>query len=235
MIFFRKNRQLWIILVLILIVVFIDITNIDNILYKFICNALGLVFKTICTGYYDIPIWEAAVATGTFTAAYFAYQAIQESNKRLEIEQSPHVVIQNGISIAVDFNEVDRLHTISLKNIGKGRALNIVATADPEGKISIIDGSNPNSIDLRDGEVNTSWAIDERQVIKGLKKQNIEASSVVNDMPDENDLDEDEKEKADFHLFLWYSDQMGNRYKTTTKFRHSSQFIKVMSNDVGII
>lgn len=51
-------------------------------------------------------------------------------------------------------------------------------------------------------------------------------------MPNENDLDENEMDKADFYLYIWFEDQLGNKYKTITKIRHSGVFFKVMENKV---
>lgn len=232
-----KKNPILVIFIVLLFVVFVDISNLDSLLYKILCSTFGLVFKTICPDFYDLPIWEVAVAFGTLTAAYYAYSAIRESNKRLRLEQEPDVRLTQRIGTASPLNE---LHTISLKNFGKGRAVNITATADPEGTIFIIEGSNPHSIDLGPGDYNTGWAIDESQVIKGLAKQDIiiKASKkgatplVIEGIPDENKLKEGEKDGADFYLYLWYEDQLGNRYRTATKIRHSGYFLKVMENKV---
>lgn len=149
---------------IILIVAFIDVSNLDNILYLTVCSILK---SSSCTGYYDLPIWEVATSVGSIGAIYFAYLAIIQSNKQLEIEQSPYVVMNDRIIT----NAKNVLHNISLKNIGKGMAKSIISTADPEGKISIIEGSNPHSIDLGSNQPYTTWAIDEGKVIKGLNKQ----------------------------------------------------------------
>lgn len=216
---------------------FFDLTNLDSFVYKSICLLLKFFqFKAVCPDFYDLPIWEVSVAFGTISAAYYAYQAIEESNKRLRLDQEPDVRIKDRISTAGSMNQ---LHTISLKNYGKGRALNITATADPEGKISIIEGSNPHSIDLGPGDYNTGWAIDEQQVIKGLVAQGIIIKPVKRaiplmseGMPAEHMLKEGEEDKSDFRFYLWYEDQLGNKYKTITKIRHSGNFFKVMENRV---
>lgn len=192
-----------------------------------------MIFKTFCTIYYDMPIWEAGVAVGTLSAAYYAYAGIRESNKRLQIEQSPHVVFNDRIVTAAPLNT---LHVISIKNAGKGRAINITATADSKGSISIIEGSNANSVTLRDGEHNTSWAIDEDQVLKGLNKEGRRLGSpIIESLPDEAELSENEKDMSDLILYLWYEDQIGNKYRTTGKFRHAGHFIKMMGNVVDRI
>ena len=226
-----KNKPIITISLLILLALLVDLSNIDSELHKVLCLTLGKVFRTICPDFYDLPIWEVAVAFGTLTAAYYAYTAIKESNRRLRLEQEPDVRIKDRVQTAMTPNS-SRLHLISLKNYGKGRAVNITATADPEGKISIIDGSNPNCIDLGPADINSGWAIDESQVIKGLAKQGIIVKSVVKEVPDEKKVQEDEKHKADFNLYLWYEDQLGTKYKTRTKIRNSGGFFKVMENKV---
>ncbi len=158
---------------------------------------------------------------------------IRKQNEHIEnqlrIEQEPYLVIKDHIVIAG--SDPGRLHIIMFKNIGRGAALNVLATTDPEGKISIIEASNPHSVDLGPGEVNNGWAIDENQVIKGLKEQGVSIEdSVVLGIPDESSLRESEKFKADFYIFLWYQDQLGKKYKTVTKIRHSGAFFKVMEN-----
>lgn len=227
-----KNRPLAMILLGSILIGFLDLSNIDRTLYKMGCLLLKGLLPAVCPDFYDLPIWEVGITFGTLTAAYYAYAGIRESNKRLELEQTPHVVFNDKIVTAADIDGIQRLHTVSLENVGKGRAINITATADPEGKISMIEGSNSHSIDLAPGGHYTSWAIDEGQVIKGLAKQGIKVISISNDIPDENILKDDEKDKADFRLFLWYEDQIGNHYKTTGKFRRAGIFLKKMENRV---
>ena len=225
---FERQPFLFIALI-VLLAVFVDLSNLDSIIHKSLCTAIGALFKTICPDFYDLSIWEVAVAFGTVAAAYFAYAAIRESNKRLEIEQTPHVVLKDRISTAGSGKD-EQLHIISLKNIGKGSAVKITASSDPEGKISIIEGSNPHSIDLASGEYHNNWAIDEGQVVKGLAKQDKKIESVIRDVPDEAKLKDNEKDNADFCLFIWYENQAGNRYRTVVKIRHSGYFFKVMEN-----
>lgn len=228
---FKPTKQVSTFLLLACSLIFFDISNLDSVVFKWACSVIKFFgFKTSCPDYYDLPIWEVSVTMGTLSAAYYAYAGIREANKRLEIEQSPYLVIKDRIYTA---GPTDRLHLISLKNIGKGRAINIKATADPEGLISIIDGTNPHSIDLNSGEPHLGWAIDEQRVVEGLLKQGKKVTCVANDIPDENALSEEQKVQADFYLYLWYEDQLGNGYKTETTFRHSGHFFKVMKNIVS--
>lgn len=225
---FEKQPFLLIILI-VLVAIFIDLSNLDSGIHKNLCRAIGVFFKTICPDFYDLPIWEVAVATGTIAAAYFAYAAIRESNKRLEVEQTPYVVLKDRIFTAGSGKD-EHLDLISLKNIGKGSAVKITASSDPEGQISIIEGSNPHSIDLASGDYHNNWAIDEGQVVKGLAKQGKKIKSVIKDVPNEANLEDDEKDNADFYLFIWYENQAGNRYRTVVQIRHSGYFFKVMEN-----
>lgn len=224
-----KNRPLLTIFLLILLAVFTDLSNLDSLLHKGLCTLFGKVFSAVCPDYYDLPIWEVGVSFGTVAAALFAYKAIIESNRRLEIEQTPYVVLKERVYTAGS-GRSEHLHIISLKNVGKASAVRIIATTDPEGEISIIEGSNPHSIDLAPAEPHNNWAIDEQRVIEGLAKQGKIVRSVVRDIPDENTLRVDQKDKADFNLFIWYENQQGNRYQTIVKIRHSGVFFKVMEN-----
>lgn len=223
----KVAKPLIIILLIISIFIFVDLSNLDSSIYKQICFLL--FFNKICPDFYDLPIWQVSVSIGTISAAYFAFIALTESNRHFDLEQTPHVVIKDRIIT----DAANKLHVIMLKNIGKGSAASITATADPDGKISIINGSNPHSIELTSGEPHNNWAIDENRVVEGLRKQGIHVnSSVFNEIPDENSLSVDQKDKADFKLFLWYSDQRDNKYKTETTIRHSGPFMKVMKNKV---
>lgn len=227
--FLSRHRLFLVILSIFGIVAFLDLSNLDRYLHKEVCLILGLFFDTTCTDFYDLPIWEVSVSFGTLAAVYFAYAAIEQSNRQLEVEQTPYVVMKDRIVTAGE----GRLHVVSLKNVGKGMAINLTATADPEGKVSIIEGSNPHSIDLASGEYNNNWAIDEGQVIEGLKAQGKKVKSfVIKEIPDEVDLDEGNKPDSEFLLYFWYEDQIGHKYKTETTIRHAGYFLKVMANKV---
>lgn len=224
-----QNNNAYIILLIVGALIFFDFSNFDRTMYLFSCNVASSIFPVICTNFYDIPIWEATITFGTIAAAYFAYAAIAESNKRLEIEQTPHLVFSNHIGSAHN-NNLNQLINVQLKNIGKGRAVNVRITADDKKRISIVEGSNSNSIDLKEGE-NMSWAIDEGQVIKGLKVMGtMITSTIFETIPDENILDENEKDKSDLYLYLWYEDQLHQKYKTIGKFRHCGHFFKHMES-----
>lgn len=237
-----KKYPILTIFIVIIFVIFVDISNLDSLLHKLSCNGFGLVFNTRCPDFYDLPIWDVAVALGTLTAVYYAYFAIRESNKRFEIEQTPYVVLDDRIYTAAGSGTEEsvrheRLHTINITNVGRGSAINLTVTSDPEGKISIIEGSNPHSISLPSSKPYVNWAIDEQQVIKGLRKQGItNINLMVKDIPTEESLNHSNKHKADFHLYIWYKDQLENKYMTRVKIRHTHShtsaphFFKVMEN-----
>lgn len=235
---FRKSNYL--IVLAIILLVFIDLSSIDSILYKNVCRVLSISFYVTCPDFYDLPFWEVTVSVGTIATAYFAFaaikqaikeskQAAKQSNKQLEIEQTPYVVLRDRITTVTG----GHVHTMSLANIGRGMAANVTASTDPSGNISIIDGSNPHSIDFASGGVNSGWALDDGQFIRGLAQQGIKIkSNVLADIPDENGLAVKDKDKADFYVYLRYQDQIGHTYITRTKIRHSGSFLKVMENKV---
>lgn len=199
-----------------------------------------MVNVSISSVFYRIPdlagnpnFWNILVSIGTLASAFFAYKALKQTSKQLTIEQTPYVVLKDRIVTAEPDN---RIHVAMLKNLGKGSAFNVRLTTDPEGNISIIEGSNPHSIDLSSSEVNNGWALDEGQAIKGLNKQGLNIKkSVFNEIPDENKLKEQEKNRADFSIYVWYKDQMGNNYRTEAVIRHSGHFLKIMNNTFGKI
>jgi hypothetical protein len=188
-------------------------------------NNLSLLLERISSSRF----WDMGVSIGTLLAAFFAFRAVRQTSKQLEIEQTPYIVMSDRISTAAE----GRMHTISLKNIGRGSAINVTVTSDPEGKISIIEGTNPHSINLSSAEPHNGWAIDESRVIEGLKIQGIEIKkSISQELPDENNAkNENEIKKSDFFIYIWYKNQYGHRYKTEAKMRHSGPFFKVMENN----
>lgn len=224
------SMSLWVVLCLLLLFAGGDIFNLDNLLYQQACNFSKPFLSNTCPSYYDLPFWEVSVTIGTLLTAYLALQSIRESNRRLVIEQTPFVVLYDRILTAGTNNH---LHLLQVKNIGRGAAIGITATADPEGKYSIIEGTHPHSLDLGAGGVNNSWAVDEQRVIQGLSgSQSINITSVMGGIPDEHTLTEGEKERAGFKLYLHYYDQLNLEYRTETIIRHSSVFLKIMENKV---
>src|SRR3989344_1651868 len=164
---FIQSKYKYLILLAFSILVFADLSNIDSFFYKYACGLLDIIFNLACPDFYDLPFWEVTVSVGTIATAYFALAALRQSNRQLEIEQTPYVVLKDRIATAAN----GHVHTMSLINIGKGMAANITAYTDPAGKISIIEGSNPHSIDLGAGVPNTGWALDNGQFIRGLVMQ----------------------------------------------------------------
>lgn len=177
----------------------------------------------------DQKLLNTLTSIGTLLSVFFAYKALRQTSKQLEIEQTPYVVLKERIGTSAPDN---RIHIAQLKNLGKGSAFGIRLTTDPEGMISIIDGSNPHTIDLSSSEVNNGWALDETPAIAGLRKQGLKIkNSIINELPDENNFkNESEKVKSNFLIYIWYQDQVGKKYKTETIIRHSGSFLKVMEN-----
>lgn len=224
---FHENPILVIVIILVLVACF-DFFNMDKNSYDFVCKLTNTIFKLTCSNYYDLPIWQVSATFGSLAALYFAYRAITQSNLQLEIEQTPYVVMKGSIGM-VDNNQ--RMHVVMFENIGKGLAANITLTVDPEAKISVIESSNPHTVNLGSGQYNNGWAVDEDQVIKGLKLQGKNITrSVIMDMPDEKTSSN--VDDCDFHLYYWYEDQTGKKYQTKTKIRRSGFFLKVMENKV---
>ncbi len=188
-----------------------------------------IIITDLIKNAFNNNLWNSLMSIGTLASAFFAFKALKQTSEQLKIEQTPYVVLKGRITTA---DPDKRIHIAQLKNLGKGPAFNVRLTTDPRGKISIIDGSNPHSIDLSSSEVNNGWALDEGQAIKGLNVQGINIKkSIINEIPDENAITiESDKQKADFSIFIWYKDQVGNRYKTEAIVRHSGHFLKIMEN-----
>jgi len=70
--------------IILLLVAIIDFTNLDSLIYKNLCVfSYGLGLKYLkCTDYYDIPIWQVFIATGSLLTAYFAYSAVKFLKKK---------------------------------------------------------------------------------------------------------------------------------------------------------
>lgn len=233
---YSSNRLIQILIGVVGIIALVDLTNWDNDLHRWLCILLNTNRSVACHSYYDLPLWEVGAAVGTILAALAAYAAIKQSSKQLEIEQTPHVVLQDHIGTTNDYSAHEmrtRVHTIKVKNVGRGSAIHISVTADPEGEISIIEGSNPHTINLAAKEYNNSWAIDETQVIKGLEKQGISVEgTIIDHFPKEETLAKESIKDAEFKLFIWYEDQLGNAYESVATIRRASHFLKVMETDV---
>lgn len=225
---YLNDKPILVVALIVVLAFFFDFLNLDSSSYKVTCNVADTIFDLSCPDYYDLPIWQAAATFGSLAALYFAYRAITQSNLQLEAEQTPYVVMKGHIGMA---NNNQTTHIVMFENIGKGLAANIRLTADPQGKISAIDGSNPHTVNLGSGQYNNGWAVDEHKIILGLQQQGLSVTnSVINEIPDENVVAN--PDEADFFLYFWYSDQPGNRYCTETKIRHSGHFLKVMENKV---
>lgn len=74
-------------------------------------------FGRECATYrYDLPFWEVLVSLGTILAAYFAYAAIKQSNRQLNIGLTPYLVLVDRVTTNAD----NTVQSITVENVGKG-------------------------------------------------------------------------------------------------------------------
>lgn len=203
---------------------FFDLVNLDAIIYKNLCLFLSLFgYKLICYDFYDVKYWEGAVSLGTILASYFAYQALKKNNESMFAEQKPFVVFYNQISLSAG----NKVHGVSLKNIGRGLAHNITLTADPtiiDGKV--IDGSNPGTIHLSPNESHSLWALDDTKLIKQLRKRGYKGKDIL----EMSGKKLNEWQEKGIILYVHYYDSLENEYVTEAKFQQFNHFIKLVSS-----
>ena len=186
-----KKHPLRAILLLASVIVFVDLSNIDSVIHKVLCVSFGVLFKTFCTDYYDLPLWEVGVAVGTISAAYYAYAAIREANRRLAIEQTPHVVLDHII-------RKSNRYGFAIKNIGRGPAVHITfSTSDAISKRNNAFFSNdqPHSANFYPFEESHYWYVD-GNVLDSLKHKNDYA-----------------------HLYIFYENQSNVLFMTKVKIK----------------
>lgn len=190
------RHKLFIVVIVVLgAMVFIDLTNIDRYIHKNVCLFFDLIFESNCPDFYDLPIWEVAVAFGTLATAYFAFAAIRESNKRLKIEQTPYVVVQH-------VEKKPSMVEISIKNVGRGPALHVTCSnSDKFGdrNLPFFLNKEPHSVNLASGDTHDNW-ITERQTFEKL------ASS-----------------EGFKHFYLYYESQLHVLYRTYVKIKDVSE------------
>lgn len=104
----------------------IDLFNWDNFLYSLLCLNLKTVgIGTVCSHYFDIPVWEVLTAIGTISAGFFAFEALEKTRMQKVQDQTPML-----ISHAINMPGGDCLQ---LRNIGQGNALFVFVSTDEEG------------------------------------------------------------------------------------------------------
>lgn len=156
----------------------------------------------------------------------------EQIEKQLVIEQTPLIIVKDRITVS-SLGQEKKLHMMEIENVGRGSALNVTVSFDPERLIPAADGSNPNSVNLYPG-ARFSWALDDGQVRIGLTKQGIKVIKSIIDIPEEEKLKDSEKSKADFYAYLSYEDSFGNKFITVAKVRHwRGDFFKVMENKIN--
>lgn|GEM_PF-5524432 len=163
-------------------------------------------------------IWSIIQTLGVIASVIIAFLAIRSSNrsleKQLDIEQTPYVVGKGMIS----FNSIPGdgfnylANCIYLKNIGRGMAKNIVISLEKttHGNKTILTESNQSTtIDLGAGEEAEPWLI---KIDKLLEATTDDYSRV----------------KA----YIYYFDQLDNRYITELKLERTSRGFTVIFNDI---
>lgn len=201
---------------------FFDANNLDNFLYQYL--RIGPLT------YYDLPIWELFTAIGTISAVavalYASHKSIKHVEKQLEIEQEPHVIAKDGVSIdGIDSSDARKpigYLMLRLKNIGRGPALRVTVTGvtDDPNKSLFEDKKEPHSCDLGSGDEKNDWKIDEHQ-LKMLvqEKHKLEITKIDNAHP--------------IYLYIFFKDQLGKPNKVRVKLLRSGSgdFLKVMENE----
>jgi hypothetical protein len=151
-----------------------------------------------------MQVWDVAIAVGTILAAYFAYKAINQSNKQLEVEQEPYVVVNSSINLISNGR-----HMITLKNVGRGSALRITCSVDKEDKDKpFFETTESHSYNLSMNDHITAQAND--SVIDKIKQ------NIVNN-------------KDGFYIF--YKSQLGKAYITKVKLKEIPNKLVFMEND----
>lgn len=100
-------------------------------------------------------IWSAIVAFGTISAGYFAYKALDQSNKQLKDQQKPYIVSGN-----MNYDKT----AIQFKNIGNGVALNVFVSTDPDGKRRAEDPHLPENQYVESGRELTTLMTDPKKI-----------------------------------------------------------------------
>jgi len=92
--------------------------------------------------------WDALSSIGTIGSSFFAWQALAQSNKRLAIESTPHVVSYSNL-------EFPNLTAIQIRNLGKGTAFDISVSSDRYKKKVIVDPTQPDNSYLMSKDTHT--------------------------------------------------------------------------------
>ena len=187
-----KGRFLLIVGATFTLLVLFDVANWDCGSYKILCNSLSAIFITNCTDFYDVPFWSMLSSLGTIVALTAAWFAIRQSNKQLEIEQTPHVILDH-------IKRIGHRYGFAVKNVGRGPAVHIIfsrngdATSRNEGFFS---NDQNHSANFFPSEESHYW------------------------MVDENTLDELKHDENGFtHLYIFFEGQSNILYKTVVKIK----------------
>lgn len=78
-----KHSLFIVLFVLFLLIGFLDIINVDSMVYKSLCTAFSSITKSPCTDYYDVPIWQVYLSAAIVSALYHVHAELRISNKHL--------------------------------------------------------------------------------------------------------------------------------------------------------
>lgn len=165
--------------------------------------------------------WEALGSIGAIFAVVVAILAIRQSNKHLEIEQEPYVVISDGIDVGgIDSNansQGKRYLLLNIKNVGRGPAIRVTMSTNRRNpNQAFFQSDQPHSVDLASGQEKTKWKIDQ---------QNFKTFLGING----TDIN---RMKKSIELFIHYHNQLKIEEVTCVKLDYdtSKSFFKVMEN-----
>ena len=80
----KQHSLFFVFLILFLGVAFIDLFNVDQAIYKAICDFASPVSGvSSCPTYYDIPIWNVYLSLAILAALYHVHGEIRTTNRHL--------------------------------------------------------------------------------------------------------------------------------------------------------
>ncbi len=180
--------------------------------------------------------WNAISAIATTVASIIALCAtylskkqadknLEQLNRQLEIEQTPAVIVQKPIQSG----GVKRLD-LTIKNVGRGSAFNIVGSSDEKNKSGgFFSDDSPHSINLFPGEEFG----DNKTSFISLDKDK-DTDKIRSDCGQIN-----EGGKIYWYFYLFYEDQMKTRYRTKIKVKQrpsgSNNYYVVMENKIAVL
>lgn len=163
----------------------------------------------------SVDILQSILLLASVIVAYFAIsQGSKNLSKQLEIEQTPYIVGKGAIFTNRSPSNVQATYLqncLYLKNIGRGMARNInVSVTDSwvvSERLPFFEGNQSNTIDLGGNQDAEPWLV---------HLPHLEKAEVSN-----NDL----------YIYIYFSDQLDNEYKTILHLNKDSNIgYRVMGN-----